>query len=636
MAFLTPILLLLGLLAVPIILVYMLRLRRHEQFVSSTMLWQKLMRDREANAPWQKLRRNILLLLQLVILGALVIALARPFIPIPSIVSGNMVVLLDGSASMLAKDVAPDRFTFAKATVTDLIDNLGGGDRMTLILVGHTPQVLASASSDKVDLLRVLDTANAQPVSADWQSAVALAAGAAQGFRDARIVIVSDGGLPDDLPPMPAEVIFVPIGSNADNLAISALATRESATGSQLLASVTNYGLSDRQALFSINIDGMLFDSRQVIVPAGEAIHLDWVLPDESGIIGARLSNNDTDYLSLDDLAWTIRESGVNHRVLIVTEGNRFLETAFSELPGIEAFRVSPDNFLAGELDDVFDLYVLDSITLPDPLPLSNLFIINPQPNQENATPSEPTLLSTQGVFTGTDAIQVVDSPLLRYINWDNIHVRQATLVDAPWAQTLVDAQEGPLLLAGEHQGRRIAILTFGLQDSDLPLQIAFPVLTANIIAWLNPGQVPDVTAGFSPGDAVTIKPGLGATTLTVHRPDGTYWSSEVGEEELVFADTNWLGMYEIAVENATGESVVSRISVNLMAPAESSIEPRQTIKLGQTAAESTEEDVGQKELWPWLAALAIIILMTEWWVYHQGTNPLTLFNRRLKFGRRG
>ncbi|MEM9775859.1 MAG: BatA domain-containing protein, partial [Chloroflexota bacterium] len=100
MAFLTPFLLLLGLLAIPIIIMYMLRLRRQEVVVSSTMLWQKLTRDREANALWQKLRRNLLMFLQLLILGLLVFALARPYLRIPSVVNRSVVVLLDGSPSM--------------------------------------------------------------------------------------------------------------------------------------------------------------------------------------------------------------------------------------------------------------------------------------------------------------------------------------------------------------------------------------------------------------------------------------------------------------------------------------------------------------------------------------------------------
>ena len=59
---------LIGLSRVPIIVAfYMLRLRRPERPVSSTFLWQQLVRDVEANAPWQRLRRSLLLLLQLLL-----------------------------------------------------------------------------------------------------------------------------------------------------------------------------------------------------------------------------------------------------------------------------------------------------------------------------------------------------------------------------------------------------------------------------------------------------------------------------------------------------------------------------------------------------------------------------------------
>ncbi|MBL8165950.1 MAG: BatA domain-containing protein, partial [Anaerolineae bacterium] len=85
MSFLTPLALLGALLAIPIILLYMLRLRRREVVVSSTFLWQQIVRDNEANTPWQRLRRNLLLLLQLIILALLVLALARPFITVPAV-----------------------------------------------------------------------------------------------------------------------------------------------------------------------------------------------------------------------------------------------------------------------------------------------------------------------------------------------------------------------------------------------------------------------------------------------------------------------------------------------------------------------------------------------------------------------
>ena len=104
MSFLTPLALIGGLLAIPVILMYMLRLRRREVTVSSTFLWQQILHNNEANTPWQRLKRNLLLLLQLLILALLVLALARPFIVVPAVSAGQIALLLDASASMNATD----------------------------------------------------------------------------------------------------------------------------------------------------------------------------------------------------------------------------------------------------------------------------------------------------------------------------------------------------------------------------------------------------------------------------------------------------------------------------------------------------------------------------------------------------
>jgi hypothetical protein len=257
MSFLRPLALALGLLALPILLLYMLKLRRRSVEVSSTMLWQVLLRDRQANAPWQKLKRNLLLLLQLLILAALVLALARPAIPVASVTSGSVLLLLDGSASMNASDVSPSRFETALAVARQMVRDLGGGERMTIILAGSQPVVLASGEDDPNVLQSALQTGVPSQGATDWSAAFALAAGAAAsttgaGQTAATIVILSDGGLPaQGLPPLPGEVRYVPVGNSSDNLAVSALALRP-ANGAELFASITNYGDAERSVIFSL------------------------------------------------------------------------------------------------------------------------------------------------------------------------------------------------------------------------------------------------------------------------------------------------------------------------------------------------------------------------------------------------
>src|SRR5215216_685156 len=210
MQFLTPLAFLLASLAIPIILLYMLKLRRKQVQVSSTWLWVQLLRDQQANAPWQKLKRNLLLILQLLILAALVLALAHPAMQVPAVASGSVIVLLDASASMNATDVNPSRFEEARRSVHELINGLSGTSAMTLILVGTTPQTLVSTELDKAVLGNALDKAKVTQGQADWYAAFALAAGAArQSQEKSTIVIISDGGLPEEgLPALPGEVRY--------------------------------------------------------------------------------------------------------------------------------------------------------------------------------------------------------------------------------------------------------------------------------------------------------------------------------------------------------------------------------------------------------------------------------------------
>jgi hypothetical protein len=622
MSLIAPLSLLLGLLAAPIVLLYILRLRRRDVLISSTMLWTLLLRDKEANAPWQRLRRHLLMLIQLTILALLVFALARPYLPVPAVTTGNVVVLLDGSASMLADEGEKDRLTIAVQEVDRLIDDLSNDSLMTLILVGNSPRVLASGSPDRSALREALAQAEAAPVDADWPAAVALAAGVVQGYQDGRIVLVSDGGLPQDLPPLPAEVIYQPVGVAEENLAISALSTRDGPGGPQLFASITNHGRVPQQALLELSLDGELFDARRVEVPVGGHTNLTWKIPEGATVVSAALLENAQDYLGLDDKAWAVHESGARKRVLLLTEGNRFLETVLSVLPGLDTFKFDPEREPTENSLDEFDLVVMDSVPIPEDLPATEMLIINPQGTTTDGVGQRMPQISIGGVFTNTDIVRLEDDPLQRFVDWSAVNVRVATEVEAPWASPLVVAEGGPLLMAGEWDGHRTVILTFALQDSDLPLQIAFPIVMANIMNWLDLGASVMTTTDYAPGEPVRIGAGSGADTILIRDPGGAMWSYRVDGTTVLFPETDQLGLYEVLAHSEDGNRLMGRFTVNLMSIEESRIAPAETVQIGsRSSGTSSESNVGQRELWPWFAALALIVLMLEWWVYHRGAH---------------
>jgi hypothetical protein len=619
MAFLTPVFLALSALAVPVVILYMLKLRRREVEVSSVMLWQMLLRDREANSPWQRLRRNLLLLLQLLLLALLVISLARPFLSVPAFARGTLIVLLDASASMTATDAAPTRFDFAKAAIRELIDGLASDSRMSLIVVGRQPEVLAAGTGDKDTLRAALNSAVVTQGTADWEAAFALAGGAARAglLADTRIVIFSDGGLPENLPPLPGDVRYVPIGSSADNLGFEALSLRPAGKGPQLFARLANYGEADRTAIVSISIGGDLFSAQQLTVPARGSADLTLAdLPDEPATYSAALSaplstpgaeaGAAFDSFALDDTAWAVYQPPTSGRVLVLSPGNIFLEQILTALPGLQPFRASPSAPLP---TDPFDLYVYDSVTETVKLPATELLIVNP---------ISSTLFIVGETFTNTKLARVApNDPLTQYLDWGGVNILQARRVEVPdWARVLVEAEGGPLVFAGETGGRRVAVITFRLQDSDLPLQLAFPVLMSNLISYLAPAQTFSAPDGLRPGETLLIKPRGGDAAIAIDDPAGERFAAQSTEAGVLFTNTDKLGVYTVV----SNQSLLGSFAVNLFDATESDIRPAATIKVGRADVAATQrEEVGQLEIWPWLALAAFALLLLEWWVYQRG-----------------
>ena len=661
MGFLTPLSLLFAALSIPILILYMLKLRRRDVLVSSTLLWQRLVRDREANLPWQRLRRNLLLFLQLAILALLALALARPFVPAPSIVQGSVVILLDASASMRARDVEPTRFDAGLRAAREIVAGLGVGDVATLIAVGPQPRVLAAATNERALLRRALEDAAPTAGSADWEAAFALAAAGLAGSAGstgptdgvAQVVIVSDCALPETLPPLPGEVQFVGVGGGGDNLAITVLAVREGVAGPQAFLRVVNYGDADAEPLVEFSADGTLFDARRLPVPAHASADLTLTdLPysppvggGRGGILQARLAVEDA--LPLDDTAWAVHAPPVSGQVLLVSGGNLFLERALSALPGVELVRLPPDQPLPppsqGGDRGGYDLYIYDG-TITGTLPTGNLWLIAPffsppvrgglgeggvfstdeRPGEGGVFP-----ISVGGFFTATAITHVADDdPLLRYVDLSAVHVLQARTVEPPpGARVLVEAEGGPLLFVAERPEGRLAVLTFDLHDSDLPLQVAFPILVANLADWLLPRPYPFVGEGrggarlpqvVRPGDPVSIQPAPEATQVVIIAPDGTRHTLPVGEQLPTFVATDQLGVYRVEQLSQSDTVLQSAaLTINLFDEAESDIAPREMVRVGQTEiVASTRAEAGRREFWPGLAGAALGVLVVEWWMY--------------------
>jgi Ca-activated chloride channel homolog len=215
--------------------------------------------------------------------------------------------------------------------------------------------------------------------------------------------------------------------------------------------------------------------------------------------------------------------------------------------------------------------------------------------------------------------------------------MRFKSISGTEWADELITSDGGPLLLAGETSGRQVAVLTFDVHNSTLPLQITWPVLMANLFEWFTPRAAFSAPSGLSIGQSLTINPPFDATAIRITLPDGSTRTLAVDRETLIFADTELPGLYIVDILNNAEVIQSAPFAVNLFAPNESDITPHDTITLGDTViAFAPREEIGQREFWPWVALAALLILVIEWYVYQRRLQVRTVFRPNFRLSRAG
>ena len=195
MPFISP-LALAGLVFIPaVIAMYLLKLRRDQAVVPSTLLWSRLLTDVEANAPWQRLRRSLLLLLQLLLVLALVLLAARPFLERPAGLARDVVLVIDTSASMGATDVAPNRLAAARDAAMAALKDLPTGGKVSVIAADRTARIVVNETTDLGRVRQAIDDLRPAPTRGDLGDALKLASKLAARSGDAQILVATDAAL---------------------------------------------------------------------------------------------------------------------------------------------------------------------------------------------------------------------------------------------------------------------------------------------------------------------------------------------------------------------------------------------------------------------------------------------------------
>jgi hypothetical protein len=623
MTLLAPLALALALLSIPIVLMYVLKLRRPQHIVSSTLLWRRALDDVQANAPWQRLRPVILLLLQLMALLALVLALAGPAYTSSRHAAGDLILIVDESYGMQAHDVAPTRFAVALAQAHSLAGDLPGGNVASVIGMAAQPRLAIAESGDAGAIAGAIDGLRPGVSAPNFLGALSLAMSLARTGEVTRVIVLTsrESGI-SALPlrvPFPVEIVRIGAAVLHD-LGITAFSAGRSGAATRALARVGNFGGAAESSDLDLYVDGQLADVRPVQVDPGKQVTIFWTnLPGSANALQVRLARPDD--VDIDKSAWAVIGTAQPRRVLLVTPGDYFVQTALSLDPAVRLRTVAPGAY-SPSLAAGYDLAILDG-TLPRTLPRTSTLILSPPAGHTLLTGGDTITLgrfrpaggiSTPAVPPGGDLASI-----LQLANLSDVHVARSreSLLPAWMAPVAVTAAGQTLLAAGESRGLRMAVATFRLQESDWPLQISFPILIQNLVGYLAPPFGPAGT-NFAAGQTVQLRAPPGTAELRILRPDGAVevLREDPGAGGVAFADTSRAGVYTAATGGARARTV--RFAINFFPARPAPAAGGRVTQLGPAAPRAgsgSGAPAGIPIGVSWAFALAgLVVLSAEWW----------------------
>jgi hypothetical protein len=609
---------LLGLLG-PLLLLYVLKIRRQRVRVSSTWLWQAAARDMLARSPWQRLRGRLLLLLEILALVALGLALARPALSGARIDSEHVALVVDASASMLAESQGRTRFETARAAGERVLSSLAPGADVLLIEAGGEPRVVGPADRDLSRVRTRLAGLSALGVEGHLDRAIVLASEQlAQRSGSRRIVVISDeNGLTAPLPQTKVPLSVIKVGEPVDNAAIVRVDVGRSQQESkqpdrvEVFTEVASFATSPRDAFVTLKQRGSptVLASRKLRLEPGQrtpvVLGFD-AAPSDAGT-GLVVELSPPDALPVDDSAFgRVPPSRKLTTITSPAHHSPWFERALLADPDLELLGVPLADLGSTAIPE--DALLVVSGACPAELPGSDFVIVNPPPGPCHGAVVGKSLEAP--VVTSWER----SDPRLRFITLDGISLAKAHAIDPPSNQSvLVRGREGALIVDVSDGGRTGTLLGFDVGESNWPLRASFVLFVRNLAEIARAHRQSHVVGPARTGSPLRVRVPSALQHVTLTDPAGRESQLDARGGVAIGPHPTQPGFY--LVTYAGDRPGVALSVVNLTSAQESNLRtaaPREQPALASGAA--TRSAIAEPPAdWGYLAAaFALLLLVIE------------------------
>ena len=309
------------------------------------------------------------------------------------------------------------------------------------------------------------------------------------------------------------------VGRRTGNVGITRFQARRSLrdpSGYQILVEVRNCGDDPVECRLQVERNGFAVDLLPLrLAPDQTVMRVLDKASVEGGRLRARIDRDDA--LACDNQAWAILPSRQPLPVTLVAGGDSFadlyLEKVLEANPLVKqpvpvVTLAAADAGLAGDEILVYHEHV------PARLPPGRAFVVAPRESCD---------LWDTGVSFTPSLVVTPDrtSPLLSYVKLESValaEARRLTFKSTATVPALFESGEPLLALLDRPQGG-VAVLTASIEDpTDLPLRTAFPIIVANVLAWLDRGQR-DLNESCNAGGMIELA--VSGQDLRLWSPDG-------------------------------------------------------------------------------------------------------------------
>ncbi len=598
----------LGLIPV-LILLHKLRPKPRQMEVTNLFLWQQVFKERTRNITLRELKKNLPLILQILIIILAVFALASPVWTTFGQNKGDMILVIDTSASMKAGSGSKTRFEQAMEKAHDIVDRRRSDQRVLLIEAGREPRIRTGYVEDTGRAQALLEDLSPSDEPGDLEKSLYFALSFVNPERDDTIYLITDGAGTDldRLLKIHPGIVPVLVSGGEKNIGITKFDFREEPDRPnhyEMMIEIKNFNPSgvrcpvrltiDRIPVYedSLSLEG--FEKKLLIIPYHGIL---------SGIAKAVLEVEDD--FQTDNSAYLALSASEDIWVLLVSKGNYFLEKLLASYPNVmvnSMKEIVPSSW--DEQTRRHDIVIIDRMDFPA-TKKGNFLII------DSYSPSIPIERTGRTGFPGP-LYWNKDDPLMEDIDLDGVVIEEACILKpGKQMKPVIESPETGLLYTYEQNGLRAVFAGFDINRSDLPLRVAFPVLMSNIINWLTPYKLSSSGMAARPGEPLNMYVSPGTSMISILAPGEKWQKHRVSGNPYRYTNTKKVGVYVLAEKNKR-----RYFTVNLVNESESDIQvPFIKDTLDQPRRRRDVDEVAlSKPLWSLFVIVLLVVLLLEWY----------------------